>query len=152
MSIVGFIFGERPRPLELLSEPPKKVRWRYVHPKRDQPPVRARRAEADCQVRTAHGVLHAKGGVDFIISNGVEDDTAVVAGDIFQRIYEPLGDGLYRKRSDVTLRYFTLNRPVVVKTMEGRQKAAAGDWIMQGVVGELWPVPPEKAKAKYDPA
>jgi hypothetical protein len=40
----------------------------------------------------------------------------------------------------------------MVHTLEGDQKAAAGDWIVQGVTGELWPVPREKALKKYDPA
>jgi hypothetical protein len=49
------------------------------------------------------------------------------------------------------LRYFTLDRPVMVETLEGLQRAAPGDWIMQGVAGELWPTPREKALAKYEP-
>jgi hypothetical protein len=67
-------------------------------------------------------------------------------------MYEPLGGGLYRKRTDVILRYFTLKRRVVVQTLEGPQAARPGDWIMQGVAGELWPISPEKAREKYEPA
>jgi hypothetical protein len=38
-----------------------------------------------------------------------------------------------------------------VKTLEGDQQAKPGDWIMQGVAGELWPVPREEALRKYEP-
>jgi len=50
----------------------------------------------------------------------------------------------------VLLRYFTLKQRVVVETLEGPQTAEPGDWIMQGVEGELWPVSPEKGAEKYD--
>ena len=66
--------------------------------------------------------------------------------------YARTGDSCYTKRSDVVLRCFTLDRPVMVKTLEGLQRAAAGDWIVEGVAGELWPVPRTKALAKYEPA
>jgi hypothetical protein len=32
-----------------------------------------------------------------------------------------------------------------------RATAEAGDWVMQGVAGELWPVPAAKALSKYEP-
>lgn len=73
-------------------------------------------------------------------------------GDIFERTYARVGEGWYTKRSDVVLRYFTLERPVTVETLEGLQRAAAGDWIVEGVAGELWPAPRKKALAKYEPA
>ena len=94
--------------------------------------MRAWRAEADHDVDTEHGELHARGGKDYIIDydNG---DHAVVRRDIFERTYEPLGGGLYRKRTDVMLRYFTLDRAASVQTLEGAQRADPGDWIMQGV-------------------
>jgi hypothetical protein len=55
------------------------------------------------------------------------------------------------KRPDLVLRYFTLNRAIMVATLEGPQRAAAGDWIIEGVAGELWPVPRDKALTKYEP-
>jgi hypothetical protein len=54
-------------------------------------------------------------------------------------------------RPDITLRYFTLDRPATIQTLEGEQHARAGDWIVEGVNGELWPVPPETAREKYEP-
>lgn len=152
MSIVHLLFGRRPPAYvrETIATPPRGVAWRQARPKDDQTAIRAWRAEGDHTIRTTQGVLQARGGRDFILDYG-NDDHAVVRADIFERTYEPLGGGLYRKRADIILRYFTLKRPTLVETLEGAQEAKPGDWIMQGVAGELWPVPREKALEKYEP-
>ncbi|MEQ1812792.1 MAG: hypothetical protein ABL889_22890, partial [Terricaulis sp.] len=72
--------------------------------------------------------------------------------DIFERTYRKRIFGGYEKRPDVVYRYFTLPRAAIVQTPEGPQRAEPGDWIMQGVVGELWPVRPDEAASKYAPA
>jgi len=152
MNLSEVIFGARPfadSPVTITT-PPRHARWRKVKPKPDSKTVRARRAEADHNVKTAQGKLRARGGEDYIVSYG-DGDKAVVRGDIFEKTYEPAGVGIFRKRSDITLRYFTLERPAIIHTLEGEQRAEPGDWIMQGVLGELWPVPQEKALQKYDP-
>lgn len=149
MNLVHLVFGQRPKPY--ITAPSPQTKWTLIHPKDDQSSVRARRAEADCTVETLHGRLHARGGKDFIVTHE-PDDHSVVKPEIFERTYEPLGGGLYRKRTDVTLRYFTLRRAATVRTLEGDQHARAGDWIIEGVTGELWPVPPDKAREKYEPA
>jgi hypothetical protein len=152
VNLVTLIFGERPSQRRIrITAPPRNVKWRTVRPKQDQTPVNAWRAEADHRVNTAHGSLEARGGKDFVVAH-TPHDHAVVKGDIFERTYEPAGEGLYRKRTDVVLRYFTLDRPAIVETLEGDQRAEPGDWIMQGVSGELWPVPREKALEKYEQA
>lgn len=150
MNLFTLVFGEKPRPRSI-REPPPGVRWSKVRAKPGGAPVRARRAEADCVVETAQGALRAHGGEGYIISYG-PNDNAVISAKIFEATYEPAGDGLYRKRTDVVFRYFTLPYACIVETKEGPQRANPGDWIMQGVEGELWPVPVEKAEAKYDPA
>jgi hypothetical protein len=148
MNFVRALIGERPK--RRMAAPPKDAAWRAIRPKSDQTPVRAWCAEADRDVQTAHGRLRARGGRDFIIAHA-PDDHSVVKPEIFERTYEPLGGGLYRKRTDITLRYFTLDRPATVRTLEGDQQARAGDWIVEGVTGEQWPVPPDKAREKYEP-
>ena len=129
---------------------PRHARWRNVRPRPDAMEVRARRAEADHDVRTGQGVLHARGGKDFVLTYG-PNDHAVVRADIFEKTYKSDGNGLYKKRSDIVLRYFTLERAATIHTLEGEQHAEPGDWIKQGVAGELWPVPQEKAHEKYEP-
>lgn len=42
--------------------------------------------------------------------------------------------------------YFT------IKTLEGEMRADAGDWIIQGVKGELCPCKPDIFAATYEPA
>lgn len=152
MNLFTLIFGARPaRGILVIGAVPKNVRWRHVHARGPQPAVRAWRVEADHQIQTPRGSLRARGGEDFIIETA-DGDHRVVRSDIFERTYEALGGGLYRKRDDVDLRYFTLDRPALVKTLEGEQEAQPGDWIMQGVAGELWPVPRAEAERKYEHA
>jgi hypothetical protein len=153
MNLLETLFGISTRPRHravVIDAPPSDVEWHEVRPKGDQSAVRARLADSDRNVRTEHGVLRARGGMDWIVVHG-PDEESVVNGEIFQRTYEALGGGLYRKRTDLVLRYFTLDRPAIVGTLEGDQEAAPGDWIMQGVTGELWPVKPDKAREKYEP-
>lgn len=134
----------------MLTAPPPGARLRKVRA-RAAPAKRAWLAGADCRVQTRHGTLLARGGKDYILAHG-PCDHSVVRRDIFEIMYEPLGAGLYRKRRDVILRYFTLKRRVIVQTLEGAQVAEPGDWIMQGVKGELWPISPDKARDKYERA
>jgi len=147
MNVVSLLFGAKPMPH--IKRPPPGVRWKKVRPK-ESPAVRAELAKREARVSTGQGKLKAEPGDDYIVDypNG---DRAVVQSDIFERTYEPLGGGLYRKRTDIVLRYFTLKHHVLVETMEGAQHAAPGDWIVQGTEGELWPVPRDKAQEKYEP-
>lgn len=136
----------------VIHSPPENVVWRPIRPRPGQPPVRARRAESDCMVETKHGgALRARGGQDFIVDHG-SGSCAVVRGDLFERLYEPMGDGRFRKRTDVIFHAFTLDRAATVHTLEGPQSAEPGDWVVEGVAGELWPVPRAEAVKKYDDA
>lgn len=140
-----------PRRRMVIDTPPENVDWRPIRPRADQPPIRARRAEADCVVSAGGGDLHARGGKDFIVEYG-NGARSVVRGDIFERVYEPMGDGRFRKRTDVIFHAFTLDRRAVIHTLEGPQNADPGDWVIEGVAGELWPLPHAEAVKKYDDA
>jgi hypothetical protein len=39
-----------------------------------------------------------------------------------------------------------------IDTLEGRMRADVGDWIIQGVKGELYPCKPDIFAATYEPA
>lgn len=39
-----------------------------------------------------------------------------------------------------------------IKTLEGEMTANAGDWIIRGVKGEIYPCKPDIFAATYDPA
>ncbi|MGD9965906.1 MAG: hypothetical protein AB7T59_05255 [Hyphomonadaceae bacterium] len=153
MNVMRALFGapaqSSPRPPSLTS-PPTGVRMRRVRAKA-APAKRAWLADTDTLLDSEHGKLRARAGKDYVLAHG-PGDHSVVRRDIFEATYEPLGGGLYRKRTDVIFRYFTLKQRVVVQTLEGPQAARPGDWIMQGVKGELWPVSAEKAREKYEPA
>lgn len=148
MQLMELIFGKSPSRRMVMRRPPANVRWRHIRPRGDEI-VRAHVAEANHIVVTPHGDLRARAGEDMIVEH--DGETAVVRRDIFERTYKSRGGGLYAKREDVVLRYFTLPNPVMVETIEGPQRAEAGDWIIEGVARELWPVAEEKALEKYEP-
>ena len=150
MSLIGdLIFGVRPKPLLKIDGAPDDAHWRSVRPRSDGEIVQAHLATQDQNIEGAYGTLHARKGEDMIVSYG-DDDVAVVRRDLFERTYEPVRNG-FRKRTDLDLRYFTLDQPAIVETLEGPQRAERGDWIMEGTEGELWPVKKQKAKRKYKP-
>lgn len=148
MNLIEAVIGARPR--WIIDEPPSHVKWRRIRAK-PTPPVRARCAEAETSVETGQGVLVARGGADYIVTYD-DGARAVVRSDIFKKTYEPRADGAFVKRTDVVMRCFILDRAATVETLEGPQHAARGDWVIEGVAGELWPVPKAKAREKYEPA
>ena len=70
--------------------------------------------------------------------------------DIFERVYQRRGANKYEKRPELVYRYFTLPYPVTVNTAEGPEAAKAGDWIMEGIEGELYPIAPDRAREIYE--
>lgn len=42
-------------------------------------------------------------------------------------------------------------REMEIVTLEGRMTASAGDWIIRGIKGELYPCKPDIFEASYDP-
>ena len=130
-----------------IDHAPNNVHWRKAHP-RGVERVRAWIAAQDCEVVTGHGVLKARGGADMIVAYGPRE-VSVVRRDLFERTYKAIGGGVFAKRTDVDVRYFVLDRPAIVQTLEGEQQAKPGDWIVEGVEGELWPVSAKAAKRKY---
>lgn len=41
---------------------------------------------------------------------------------------------------------------LIIKTLEGDHRADPGDWIIQGIKGELYPCKPDIFAATYEPA
>ena len=41
---------------------------------------------------------------------------------------------------------------MTIETLEGKMRANVGDWIIQGVKGELYPCKPDIFAATYEPA
>lgn len=151
MSLFTLVFGRIPSPsLRTFDRPPPGVRWRSVRPAPSLP-VRAELATSSGKIEKDGGTLSYDANEHYIVEYG-GGDRAPVRREVFERTYRRRDDGLYEKRSDIVLRYFTLRHPVMVKTLEGDELAHPGDWIMQGVVGELYPVAARDAETKYRPA
>lgn len=134
---------------EVLERAPEGVAWRYVRPRPRAKPVRARKARRNGTLQTPRGPQRYKRGEHYLIRYG-KDDWAIARASIFERTYKHLGFGRYRKRTDLVLRCFTLERPTLVRTLEGVEPAEAGDWILEGVEGELWPVSSKYAHEVYE--
>lgn len=155
MSLLEFVFGRRPsarkkEQLETIAAPPENADWRKVKPRR-LGSVQAELAHEDGSINGSHGELHYEAEQHYIVTSK-DGATSVVRRDIFEQTYRKRILGGYEKRPDVIYRYFTLDYPAMVQTAEGPQRAEAGDWIMQGVVGELWPIAADEAERKYAPA
>lgn len=150
MSLWSWTFGKSRSTQHVpeLDRPPANAVWRSVRPKAGVP-VRAELAHDSGELDTPRGPLRYEADQHYIVEYG-PDDRAPVRRDIFKRTYRLRDDGRYEKRTNIFLRYFRLSHPVMVKGLEGPELAHPGDWIMEGSDGELWPVSPEDALAKYE--
>lgn len=136
------------------NEPPRIDRappgalWRAIRPRASDMPVRAELARSNGAVETDRGKLRYHAGKHYIVHYG-PGDRAPVRRAIFERTYRRRDDGRYEKRPDIVLRYFTLPYAVAVETLEGVEFAHPGDWIVEGVTGELWPMSARMGEQKY---
>lgn len=88
-------------------------------------------------------VWHTEGGYELVGQPGdwrLEDEDGhwTVLDDAFTAGYEPC-DGVHRRRGTVLARRGCLGE--VVETLEGDVKVGPGDWVVEGLRGELWVVP-----------
>jgi hypothetical protein len=154
MDFVNLVIGRPPRasaprlPATIIVTPPKGVTWTQVTARAEGRKVRARLAKRSGRLRTRHGVVAYARGRHYIVDYG-GGDRAVARRDIFERVYRDVGGGQYEKRPEVVYRYFTLPYDVTVQTAEGPEAAKAGDWIMEGIEGELYPIAPDRAREIY---
>lgn len=147
----AFISGGRQRRTSdtpRIDRAPPGACWSAVRPRASQDRVRAELARSTGYIETHRGKLRYQAGKHYIVHYG-PGDRAPVRRAIFERTYRRRDDGLYEKRSDIVLRYFTLPYAVIVESMEGAEIAQPGDWIVEGVTGELWPVAPHVGEQKY---
>ena len=149
MNLGEIIFGRRPEST-FLTGAPSGVQWSDIHPKCG-PAVDAHLAQDNGFLRSPRGHMRYRAGKHYLITRQ-DGEQSVVKRSVFERTYRQRQDGQFEKRTDITYRYFTLVHTVVIATLEGPQRANAGDWIVEGVDGEMWPVKPERAAEIYDPA
>jgi hypothetical protein len=149
MNLGEIIFGRRPH-TTFVSQAPPGANWRNLRPK-PGPGVEAHLAQDNGFLQSPRGHMRYRAGKHYLLTRQ-DGEQSVVKRHVFERTYQQRRDGLFEKRTDVSYRYFTLPYEVVVGTQEGPQRADAGDWIVEGVDGEVWPVKPERAVEIYDPA
>lgn len=139
----------RQRTMPRLDRPPPGVRWRQARPKPSEP-VRAELVRSSGAIETWNGERRYEAGKHYILRHG-PGDFAPVRRQVFEQSYRRREDGRFERRTDVVLRYFTLNFPAVFETADGAAEVAQpGDWIMEGAAGDLWVVPARDALATYD--
>jgi len=131
-----------------INTPPPGVVFQSVRA-RGIEAVKAKLADADGAIAAEGGELRYRAGQHYIVdyANG---DRAAVDRRIFERTYKRRFDGKYEKRRDVVLHYFTLPYAATVETLEGEKIARPGDWIMRGVIGELYPMSADVGRSKYE--
>jgi hypothetical protein len=61
--------------------------------------------------------------------------------------HEHAGGGRWRRTG--TFRAWQVREPQVLRTIEGRAVAEAGDWVVEGLGGERWPVTDEQFRRTY---
>lgn len=140
--------GERDR-LPVLSSVPSDAIWRKVKPRADHVLARAQLADHDGVLTTPYGPMTYRQGVDYLVSYGLHD-RAVVKRAAFEKTYQHVGEDVYSKRADLVLRYFTLAFDTAVMTNEGKEIAHSGDWIVEGVEGDLYPIAKKRAQTLYE--
>ena len=153
MDFVDLVIGRPPRkwptlPATVMTAPPQGVTWTQVTARTVGRTVRARLAKRHGRLRTRRGLATYAPGRHYIVDYG-HGDRPVARRDTFERVYRDVGGGKYEKRPEIVYRYFTLPYDVTVSTFEGPEIAKAGDWIMEGVDGELYPMTPERGREIY---
>lgn len=53
-------------------------------------------------------------------------------------------------KKPVEIRAYQTDREVFIETLEGTMKANKGDWIIEGIKGELYPCKPDIFEATYE--
>ena len=55
------------------------------------------------------------------------------------------------RKKPVAIEAYKTAVPLDIETLEGTMRANAGDWIIRGVKGELYPCKPDIFEATYEP-
>jgi hypothetical protein len=148
MDVAGFIFGRHPLPV--LTAAPANAKWVKVRSRESAPAVHAELAARDGVLKARRAKMPYRAGQHYIVTYA-PGDQSVVRKDLFERTYTSCGDARYIKNPKLIFRYFVLARDAVIVTLEGNERADAGDWIVEGVAGELHPVSPARGAQLYAP-
>lgn len=137
--------------IETPDDLPLQTPIEVVRPRGGVRKVRAVLANHDGAIVTTAGdrVPYHK-GADYLVDDELGVRT-VIRRDIFEKSYRRIGRDLFRTRHNLRLRAAVADRDMNIVTPAGERVAHRTDWIMIGVVDEMWPVPAEVARVKYKP-
>jgi hypothetical protein len=131
---VGFV------PIVPTGGPPGAAEFRRVGT------VRARRLQARrTWTRRSGDELNGDAGDWRVLDDSGDERT--VRDVEFRASHEPLGGDLWRRTG--TFSAWQVSENMVLRTMEGRAIAQAGDWVVEGRRGERWPVNDEQFRRSY---
>lgn len=155
MDVLHFVIGRRRTsnplpPVPVVTSPPADVNWVHVVSRSEAHRVRAKLAGANGVLKTKRGRNPYRRAHHYLVDYA-PGDRAVVERGVFERIYERIGEDHYRKRAGLLYRYFTLTHPAMIATAEGPERAEPGDWIVEGVMGELYPMSAARGREIYEP-
>lgn len=118
--------------------------WTAVTRRGEVTAVRA--AEDWTWVNDSGETMQARAG-DWRVTND-EGRTWSVDPDIFLRTYRQLAGDRWRRTGDVRARPAAPGE--VVESLEGRQTAKTGDWVIEGAQGERWVTSARHFEANYE--
>jgi hypothetical protein len=108
--------------------------------------VQARQLQARRRWTRRSGDELAGGPGDWRVIDEANDERTVRDLD-FRASHEPLGGDRWRRTG--TYCAWQVSGKLVIRTMEGRAVAQAGDWIVEGHRGQRWPVTDEQFRRTY---
>jgi hypothetical protein len=108
--------------------------------------VQARQLQARRRWTRRSGDELAGGPGDWRVIDEANDERTVRDLD-FRASHEPLGGDRWRRTG--TYSAWQVSEELVIRTMEGRAVAQAGDWIVEGHRGQRWPVTDEQFRRTY---
>lgn len=135
--------GARPLPPQVVRER-DPIDWDAVVRQRDAPPLPATQMRRAFTLSTSWGeTLTGKAG-DWRV--GAEGDQWIVGEREFAATYTPAGDGTFAKTGWAFVK--RVDRPFVVHTREGLVEGRAGDYLLEGPLGDRWRIAAERYAAK----
>ncbi len=108
--------------------------------------VQARQLQVRRRWTLRSGDELAGGPGDWRVIDEANDERTVRDLD-FRASHEPLGGDRWRRTG--TYRAWQVTEELVLRTMEGRAVAQAGDWVVEGHRGQRWPVTDEQFRRTY---
>lgn len=130
-----------------------RTRVGVARPKADGGAIKIEEPTEEGVIKAKWGDLAYKPGVDLIATRADDaSDKYPIKKVIFDASYGPIEgrEGEFAKRTDVPYGWFELTEDTMIATAEGLTQAKAGDVVMIGAAGEMWPMSRASFDKRYD--